>query len=558
MPPTKPTKTTNSAIAKLALTINDLSAALNLLIKRPLKDVQGVVRHEREQLGRQARRKKGFSLLRLPMVIAVSLLSVLAKILLAPLELWAAVFQKKKFPRSLLLVMIPCCCFLIGWAGYSWLGFQQGREIGSLRSLATTAVEQTNFTDAVGYFDQLEAADATLSQEEKFSWALALSQTDQSDRANELLHELAPSKGKNPGYAPAHQFAAISLVRTQKLPYSTEVKQLLSWHLEAGGPSEQPDVNFAKAQYLISVEQYQPAIEAMTIAASAKPELNLVLARLYNKVGDNKNEQSALAIAQTEFEGQLESDSANHQARIALAQIYLRQRAPERAEEQLRAGAELAPEVFRPQLSIFFMEKFRSLPSGASLEMKIDSLMNAWRYDWQNVATCQAAIRLYRELEDQGRELVFTAIQEAADEEPLAAMPHFALGIIHRVENRLPESKGAVEAAHQRLNPGQPGFSVVANNLAWLLAHDKQPDLEQAFKLADMAVSRNPHEGGLRDTLATVLMKQGHYQRALVEFQKALPTIRDKSPVHLKMAEIYDQLEQPQLAALHRTRSQPD
>jgi len=142
MPPTKPTKTTNSAIAKLALTISDLSAALNLLIKRPLKDVQGVVRHEKEQLGRQARRKKGFSLLRLPMVIAVSLLSVLAKILLAPLELWAAVFQKKKFPRSLLLVMIPCCCLLIGWAGYSWFGFQQGREIGSLRSQATTAVTQ--------------------------------------------------------------------------------------------------------------------------------------------------------------------------------------------------------------------------------------------------------------------------------------------------------------------------------------------------------------------------------------------------------------------------------
>jgi len=53
-------------------------------------------------------------------------------------------------------------------------------------------------------------------------------------------------------------------------------------------------------------------------------------------------------------------------------------------------------------------------------------------------------------------------------------------------------------------------------------------------------------------------MKQGHFQQALIEFQKALPTVRDKAPVHLKMAEIYDQLDQPQLAALHRKRSQPE
>ena len=137
-------------------------------------------------------------------------------------------------------------------------------------------------------------------------------------------------------------------------------------------------------------------------------------------------------------------------------------------------------------------------------------------------------------------------------------MPHFALGVIYRLEDQLDKSKAATEVAHQCLDPNQPGFAAVANNLAWLLAHDQQPDLEQAFRLADMAVKKNPNQGGLRDTLATVLMKQGQYEKALVEFQKALPTIQDKSPVHSKMAQIYDMLDQPQLAALHRNRSQPD
>ena len=247
-----------------------------------------------------------------------------------------------------------------------------------------------------------------------------------------------------------------------------------------------------------------------------------------------------------------------HQARIALAGIYLRQRKLELAEQQLRAGVELAPDVFLPQLSTFFVQKFRSLPATASIEMKIDSLVNGWHYDCENVAAFQAAIRLYRQQDDRGQALVLAAIQQVSDDQPSAAMPLFALGVIHRLEDQSAESKAAIQAAHERLNPNQPGYTAVVNNLAWLLAHDREPDLEQAFKLAGMAVRRNPNEGRLRDTLATVLMKQGRYQKALVEFQKALPTIPDKSPVHSKMAEIYDLLDQPQLAALHRNRSQPD
>ena len=546
-----------STTAKLASTISDLSAALTLVIKRPLKDFRSVVRHEKQRIGKKYKRKRS-KLWGLPLAIVVALLSILAKILLAPLELWAAVFQKKKFPRLLLCVLVPICCVLVGWAGYSWLSVRGQQAMGALRSQASSAVDQNDFAEAVVYFDQLEAANATLSHEEKFRWAQALAQSDHSQRANELLQELAPGPGRATGYAPAHQFAAVSLVRTQKQPYPVEVKRLLKWHLDAGGQPESPEVSFALAQYLISVHQYSRAIEAMEVAAAVKPELNLILARLHNEVGDAEGEQAALSVAQSEFERQLEADSETHQARIALAQIYLRQRKPELAEQQLRAGVKLAPKVFRRQLSNFFMQKFHSLPATVNVETKIDSLVNVWQNDWQNVAAFQEAIRLYRQQDTQGQQLVVEALQQAAIEQPSAAMPHFALGIIYRLENQLDESKAAIQVAHQRLDPDQPGFTAVANNLAWLLAHDQEPDLEQAFKLADMAVRKNPNQGGLRDTLATVLMKQGQYKQALAQFQMALPTIRDKSPVHSKMAEIYELLDQPQLAALHRNRSQPD
>ena len=555
--PFKSKKKASSISAKLALMISDLSAALTLLIKHPLKHFRGVVRHEKLRVEKGFKRKK-FTLLGLPMAIVVALLSGVAKILLAPLELWAAIFQKRKFPRSLSLVLVVGCCLLAGWAGYLWMSHRSQQAITSLRSQASLAVEQNSFVEAVAYFEQLEEAKATLSQEEKFRWAQALAQSNHSERANELLRELAPSPGRSAGYAPAHQFAAISLVKTQQQPYPTAVKQLLKWHLDSGGEAKSPAINFVLAQYLISVKQYPAAIEAMKLAAVAKPELNLILARLHNQVGDADGEQVALSLAQAEFESQLRVDSGAHQARIALAKIYLRQRKPDLAEQQLRAGFELVPEMFGPQLSAFFMQKFQSLPDTASVEVKIDSLVNCWQHDWQNVAAFQAAIQLYRQQQAKGSELVLAALQQAAVEQPSAAMPHFALGIIYRLENRMDESKAAIQVAHQSLNPQQPGFTAVVNNLAWLLAHDQQPDLDQAFKLAEMAVRQSPNQGRLRDTLATVLMKQGHYKKALVEFQKALPTIQNKSPVHSKMARIYDQLDQPELATLHRNRSQHD
>ena len=95
--PIKSKRRATSAATKLALAIGDFSTALTLLIERPLKELSGLMRHGREKIGRRCRRKR-FTLLLLPLTIAVALLSVLAKILLSPFELWAAISKNKKFP----------------------------------------------------------------------------------------------------------------------------------------------------------------------------------------------------------------------------------------------------------------------------------------------------------------------------------------------------------------------------------------------------------------------------------------------------------------------------
>ena len=98
-------------------------------------------------------------------------------------------------------------------------------------------------------------------------------------------------------------------------------------------------------------------------------------------------------------------------------------------------------------------------------------------------------------------------------------------------------------------------FAVLANNLAWLLAHSSSPDLDRALKIAETVVAKNPANARFRDTLGTILMKQKKFDQAVAEFKKALLNIPDKKSVHLKLAAIYHELGKKNLAASHENRA---
>ena len=97
-----------------------------------------------------------------------------------------------------------------------------------------------------------------------------------------------------------------------------------------------------------------------------------------------------------------------------------------------------------------------------------------------------------------------------------------------------------------------PRFAVVANNLAWILANDEEnKDLERAYELSKDVVEHFPRNPLFRDTYATVLMEQEKYQEALVEFEKALATIKGKKNVHTKLAFIYGELGMVDMKEVH-------
>ena len=95
---------------------------------------------------------------------------------------------------------------------------------------------------------------------------------------------------------------------------------------------------------------------------------------------------------------------------------------------------------------------------------------------------------------------------------------------------RLMEMSGDIEGAkdsYRRVLELSPEFPAAANNLAWLMANDGNPEnLTEAVNLAQVAKDKQPSDPNFIDTLGWVHYKQGQYYIAALEFKQAI----DKSP----------------------------
>ena len=97
-----------------------------------------------------------------------------------------------------------------------------------------------------------------------------------------------------------------------------------------------------------------------------------------------------------------------------------------------------------------------------------------------------------------------------------------------------------------------PQTPAIANNLAWVLATSEPPDTARALDLSNLAVERSPNDPSFRDTRGRILMKLGRWKDALSDLEAALPGNSDNADLHKALAEVYDRLELPAMAAEHR------
>ncbi|MEM6691047.1 MAG: hypothetical protein AAF664_16585, partial [Planctomycetota bacterium] len=145
------------------------------------------------------------------------------------------------------------------------------------------------------------------------------------------------------------------------------------------------------------------------------------------------------------------------------------------------------------------------------------------------------------------REALETMITSGQD----VAAAHFALGNLKFLEG---DTSGAVFHFETAIEIN-PLAVAIANNLAWVLCHGEEPDLDRASQLAEIAFDKAPKNSSVMDTLAEIRIKQERFREALPLLEKILSLAQGdkRRELHEKLANIYGNLGQPEIAKRHQS-----
>src|SRR5207253_255244 len=110
------------------------------------------------------------------------------------------------------------------------------------------------------------------------------------------------------------------------------------------------------------------------------------------------------------------------------------------------------------------------------------------------------------------------------------AVAHFALGSDAWKHGRAAEARHHWEQACRIDSGKSDGASIlVANNLAWLLAHQEPTDTPRALELIDQALTRSPMHPVLRGTRGQILVKLKRGKDAVADLETAVQGGQDSA-----------------------------
>ena len=483
---------------------------------------------------------------------------------LIPYWLWKAFFAILSYPLSLsslsprarkafLLGCPAIFVFLVttGVAVFSFISYGKINDRYRTQMNIALATKDFNLAKAVG--NRLFGPGKTLDPETKFRYAIALDKTGESERASQMIEELAPDNA--PGYFEAHRIQAMTVAgRAGKAP-DEKLLERLRWHLEHSG--EEPNVAIEQlwSKYFITLDQPSEAAKHLEIAARMDPKIYLELSDLYRRTGNSPGESRALRNAENYFSKKLRDDPLLREERLLLAFVQNQTNNIEAAENTLLTGVRLYPDaLMKREASNFFIVRYdkisKSDPEDLTTQMKY--IENALVFDVNNLEIYNRMITLYGRAKDseEGAKIRGT-LESMISEGKSPALGHFALSCIYMLNLNSKQAEFHLNQSY-KLNQNLP---VVTNNLAWMLAHTEVPDLDRAMDLIQSAIKDVPENVSFRGTLATILMKQGKLDLAIAEYERVLSQLPDPRGAHQKLAEMYKQLDQPSMAKLHEDKA---
>jgi len=425
----------------------------------------------------------------------------------------------------------------------------KGKIENRYRKKAQQAVAGEDLQKAKVYLTRLINGSEEPTPNDRFSYAKVLTQAGETARAASILNRLAPLD--TIGYGPAHKFMALSMAQAISQSNDPEKLKNLRWHLDHTQDRDSQEINQVWAMYYMEVQQPQIAVEHMKRAAELNPSLLLTAGDIHARYGQNSAAKVIYEKAQREYAKSLQNNPLDLGTRVLLAKTHVKLDQPEAAERTLLEGNNLsATKAYKRAVAEFYvLQHDISVRDGGNFANEFRFLREAIRFDVDFVGSYERLIRKYRDAASDPESMaeIRSTLEKLIATGTSTSLGHFALGNIYWIDDEFEQAEWHLQQAY-RLDDK---LAVVANNLAWLMAHKDDSGLAQAHSLINSVLEKYPEDPRFRDTLGTILMKQGAFEEALVELETALPAISNKKAVHEKLAQIYEKLNKPKMAQLH-------
>ena len=419
------------------------------------------------------------------------------------------------------------------------------------RKEMTAALGEDNFELARACGERLMRWSGEPTSADRMGWASSLAGCGELSLAFDQLNELAPND--RPGHAPAHHLKAEMLTLLFAQTGQRSLLPPLFFHLNQSDRQDSYQVNLGFATYYTATQQPDEAIPYLKSAAAEDPRLYGKLITTYAQAQDQSAFGTTLRDALQEVGELVEQEPGNVFSRIEYARLFLFAGRQDQGLAVLKEGQALnpSPELDRAIATYFMVRCDQTEDFNARIDWIKKSLEADANYPPPYGRLVQEFQQLGAQDSQRGSEIIAIA-ESQANRDDATALAHFTLASLAYLRGERRQYLLSLERTLEK----DPQYADAANNLAWELANDEaRMDLDRALALAEDLVKRHPENPEYRDTYGTILLKRGEFESALDELEQVMNQVADKADLHSKLAKIYDHLEKPGLAEMHREKS---
>lgn len=380
--------------------------------------------------------------------------------------------------------------------------------------------------------------------------ALAADAAGDPGRAGGLMRGLAPADA--PGYAPAHYWVARRLLAASANPRAVaEAKDHLVKALDGDlGPDRPAAHGLLGKLYLADARTRDEAGFHLQKAVAAVPLARLDLARFHLLKGNPDAARQEAAVAARYFRDRAKAEPGNAPAHLAWADaLTFADDFPAAAgvlEERVAATAE---PVYRAALGKLYAGWHDARARAAAPPTELLTLLDKGLAHDPTSPDLLNRLLGHLRVGGPGADAARAGLHELLARGGTNLAPvHVALAV---------DARARADAAAERVHLEQafrldPRAGTVANNLAWVLLHQADPDPARALALADVAVGREPDNPNYRDTRGRAYLALGRLPDALADLGAAHARAPDTPGLREALAEVYEKLGQPGVAAAYR------